>query len=54
MVLKIMFPLQYISTLNMNLIAVCIFVFPGTLEGLKKFLDTDGVYGKAAPDHDEL
>merc|ERR1712156_568834 len=25
-----------------------------TLEGLKKFLDTDGVYGKAAPDHDEL
>jgi len=25
-----------------------------TLEGIKKFLDTDGEYGKAAPDHDEL
>jgi len=25
-----------------------------TLEGLKKFLETDGEYGKAAPDHDEL
>jgi len=25
-----------------------------TLEGLKKFLDTDGQYGMAAPDHDEL
>ena len=32
----------------------CKFVFLGTHEGLKKFLDTDGVYGKAAPDHDEL
>ena len=28
--------------------------FPGTLEGLKKFIETDGVYGMAAPDHDEL
>ena len=26
----------------------------GTLEGIKKFLETDGEYGKAAPDHDEL
>jgi len=25
-----------------------------TLEGLKKFIATDGVYGMAAPDHDEL
>ncbi len=25
-----------------------------TLEGLEKFLKTDGEYGKAAPDHDEL
>ena len=25
-----------------------------TLEGIKKFLETDGEYGKAAPDHDEL
>merc|ERR1711971_1339860 len=25
-----------------------------TLEGLKKFIETDGVYGMAAPDHDEL
>jgi len=25
-----------------------------TLEGLTKFLKTDGVYGQAAPDHDEL
>jgi len=25
-----------------------------TLEGITKFLTTDGVYGKAAPDHDEL
>jgi len=25
-----------------------------TLEGLKKFLETDGEYGRAAPDHDEL
>jgi protein disulfide-isomerase A1 len=25
-----------------------------TLEGIKKFLDTDGVYGLAAPDKDEL
>lgn len=25
-----------------------------TLEGIIKFLDTDGVYGQAAPDHDEL
>ena len=22
----------------------------GTMEGIKKFLDTDGVYGEAAPD----
>ena len=28
--------------------------FSGTLEGLKKFIETDGVYGMAAPDHDEL
>lgn len=26
----------------------------GTLEGIKKFLETNGEYGKAAPDHDEL
>lgn len=26
----------------------------GTLEGIKKFLETDGTYGMAAPDHDEL
>jgi protein disulfide-isomerase A1 len=25
-----------------------------TLEGIKKFLETNGEYGKAAPDHDEL
>jgi len=25
-----------------------------TLEGIKKFVETDGEYGKAAPDHDEL
>jgi len=25
-----------------------------TLEGIKKFLETEGEYGKAAPDHDEL
>ena len=24
--------------------------FLGTMEGVKKFLDTDGVYGEAAPD----
>ena len=28
--------------------------FIGTLEGIKKFVETDGEYGKAAPDHDEL
>ena len=26
----------------------------GTVEGIKKFVETDGEYGKAAPDHDEL
>ena len=25
-----------------------------TVEGVDKFLKTDGVYGEAAPDHDEL
>lgn len=30
------------------------FIFLGTLEGIKKFVETDGEYGKAAPDHDEL
>ena len=30
------------------------FYFLGTLEGIKKFVETDGEYGKAAPDHDEL
>lgn len=25
-----------------------------TVEGVTKFLETDGVYGQAAPDHDEL
>ena len=30
------------------------FFFSGTLEGLEKFLKTDGEYGKAAPEHDEL
>ncbi len=30
------------------------FLFAGTFEGIKKFLETNGEYGKAAPDHDEL
>jgi hypothetical protein len=29
-------------------------LFAGTQDGIAKFLSTDGVYGKAAPDHDEL
>ncbi len=33
---------------------ICTFAFAGTLEGIKKFLETNGEYGKAAPDHDEL
>ena len=25
-----------------------------TVEGITKFIETDGIYGMAAPDHDEL
>ena len=51
--------------LFLNFLAYCVFwgeksfdefffYFLGTLEGIKKFVETDGEYGKAAPDHDEL
>ena len=37
-----------------EIVIFIILSFLGTQEGITKFLETDGVYGKAAPDHDEL
>ena len=39
----------FLELLSNNLIFLL-----GTVEGIKKFVETDGEYGKAAPDHDEL
>ena len=39
--------LELILNININFLL-------GTVEGIKKFVETDGEYGKAAPDHDEL
>lgn len=43
-----------VATFSLQPLINLIFFSLGTVEGIKKFVETDGEYGKAAPDHDEL